>query len=290
MMKPKLLAEEIEVVPNAVCRICFEPQEAGNPFLIPCNCSGSVKYIHEACLKVWLVSKEQNLEDVHCELCNTKYDMEFKFRKRCAPRELFHQSTLQWAFLPVLGIILGMMVMVLWLITSRLDDQKTQNEKAYTITLIGTCGMCCIAVVYMCFTSVYQACIKQELSVWLIKSRSDLDESRLHVEANNEDLGDVGGEPLLTGVMRVPLTVRVGLMVVKTPSFQSSTLMAISERGSIVAYSSRIVSERASSGQHNPSLGMSSRIGGQFITARATAGQQSYVSVGVEEDAEEEHQ
>jgi hypothetical protein len=286
MMKPKLLAEEIEVVPNAVCRFCFEPQDADNPLLIPCNCSGTVKYIHEACLKVWLISKEQNLDNVHCELCNTKYEMEFKFRKRCAPRELFHQSIMHWVFLPVLGVVLGLMLMVIWLIQSRIDSQKTQVEKAYTVTLLGACGLCCLVIVYMCFISVFEACIKEEMSLWLIESRSDLDESRPHGDASNEIIGDVSGELLHTGVLRVPLTVRVGLKTIKTPSFQSNTLMAISERGSVVAYTSRIMSERPCSGQQIISRGQSSRIG-EFISARVATGQQSYVSVGVEEDAEE---
>ena len=34
------------------CRICFETESDINPLIYPCKCSGSMKYIHEACLKI----------------------------------------------------------------------------------------------------------------------------------------------------------------------------------------------------------------------------------------------
>lgn len=40
------------------CRICLsEYPEPGNPFLSPCSCAGTMKYIHVKCLQKWLKSK-----------------------------------------------------------------------------------------------------------------------------------------------------------------------------------------------------------------------------------------
>lgn len=44
-----------------VCRICLEDEEdfhSGNPFITPCKCTGSMKYIHLKCLRGWTDSKK----------------------------------------------------------------------------------------------------------------------------------------------------------------------------------------------------------------------------------------
>ena len=58
-----------EVVQHAIanesgkcCRICLEDEEdlsSGNPFITPCKCTGSMKYIHLKCLREWTDSKKQ---------------------------------------------------------------------------------------------------------------------------------------------------------------------------------------------------------------------------------------
>lgn len=44
-----------------VCRICLDEEEdfqSGNPFITPCRCMGSMKYIHLKCLRNWTDSKK----------------------------------------------------------------------------------------------------------------------------------------------------------------------------------------------------------------------------------------
>ena len=71
---------------NKTCRICYcEEDTIENPLIQPCNCSGSMKYIHLNCLKRWLKNSSYNLvqgnenfcvynfKQPHCELCKTKF-------------------------------------------------------------------------------------------------------------------------------------------------------------------------------------------------------------------------
>lgn len=37
-----------------VCRICRSPKEPENPLRYPCLCRGSIKYVHQDCLRLWL--------------------------------------------------------------------------------------------------------------------------------------------------------------------------------------------------------------------------------------------
>ena len=72
---------------NKVCRICYieEDDPENNPFLQPCLCSGSMKYIHLSCLKHWISTRSCEkidtttycmvyiIKQVECELCKTKF-------------------------------------------------------------------------------------------------------------------------------------------------------------------------------------------------------------------------
>jgi hypothetical protein len=65
-----------------VCRICLmDENENDNPLINPCNCIGSVRFIHLLCIKQWLKSKVNtksfNFLTVHsfktfeCEICKS---------------------------------------------------------------------------------------------------------------------------------------------------------------------------------------------------------------------------
>lgn len=49
--------------PMKECRICFGRK---SPFIQPCDCRGSMAYVHSQCLKQWLESKHS----MQCELCH----------------------------------------------------------------------------------------------------------------------------------------------------------------------------------------------------------------------------
>ncbi|KAK6171611.1 hypothetical protein SNE40_019762 [Patella caerulea] len=54
-----------------ICRICHCESESNNQLISPCLCSGSLKYIHSACLQKWIKSSEKR----NCELCKFEYMM-----------------------------------------------------------------------------------------------------------------------------------------------------------------------------------------------------------------------
>lgn len=67
---------------NISCRICLgEEYDMNNPLINPCKCSGTMKFIHLLCLRVWLQSKVESrfsskisiykLKNIECELCKT---------------------------------------------------------------------------------------------------------------------------------------------------------------------------------------------------------------------------
>jgi hypothetical protein len=73
---------EVELEEDAQCRICFGTESlTENPLITPCDCTGSIKYIHTECIRHWLRSRIQTKTtfsttsyywtDLNCELCKT---------------------------------------------------------------------------------------------------------------------------------------------------------------------------------------------------------------------------
>ena len=66
---------------DAICRICLFPtSEFGGTHLIaPCDCSGSMKYVHLECILRWQYYTE-NMKDIsNCELCTALYTLPTKW-------------------------------------------------------------------------------------------------------------------------------------------------------------------------------------------------------------------
>ena len=75
------------------CRICLQEGDLNgdNPLINPCNCTGSVKYIHLICLRKWLTSKiiikhsydnsvtSYSYKPFECELCKEQIPERIKY-------------------------------------------------------------------------------------------------------------------------------------------------------------------------------------------------------------------
>ena len=81
------------------CRVCFgeaEPERKVHGHLVaPCNCTGSVKYMHLYCLRTWQAT--QRAQGRHnkahlCELCGCKYELPQQIIKQEAEARSLLQS------------------------------------------------------------------------------------------------------------------------------------------------------------------------------------------------------
>ena len=76
-----------------ICRICFEKGEKNNPLISPCLCEGSIKYVHQNCLKKWLIKSNIKPELAKCEICKYKYGLRFFKDKKFDRVSLFRGCT-----------------------------------------------------------------------------------------------------------------------------------------------------------------------------------------------------
>ncbi|XP_053477054.1 E3 ubiquitin-protein ligase MARCHF8 isoform X2 [Ictalurus furcatus] len=59
-----------------ICRICHCEGDEDNPLITPCHCTGSLRFVHQACLQQWIKSSDTRC----CELCKFEFIMETKLK------------------------------------------------------------------------------------------------------------------------------------------------------------------------------------------------------------------
>ena len=58
------------------CRVCRTTNE-GSKLYAPCKCDGSIRYVHQECLEMWLRHKNSGVEV--CELCGHTYNFKPRY-------------------------------------------------------------------------------------------------------------------------------------------------------------------------------------------------------------------
>ena len=70
------------------CRFCFEGGEDFNPLIDPCNCIGSMKYVHVNCIRKWRAITTNEDWISRCQLCLTDYMVYLRWPKEDLPRDV----------------------------------------------------------------------------------------------------------------------------------------------------------------------------------------------------------
>lgn len=80
---------ETETADSVVCRFCLQEDEKDryNPFIAPCNCSGSIQYVHFNCIKQWRIHANLPAQQTICQLCLVPYYLPRKWQLEMIPPE-----------------------------------------------------------------------------------------------------------------------------------------------------------------------------------------------------------
>lgn len=85
------------------CRFCLgEKEESRNPFLAPCDCRGSIEFVHLYCLNIW---RNKNFERnyARCNLCNIDYTVPREYSLEKIPSKYTLFIVLDYPILMNLG-------------------------------------------------------------------------------------------------------------------------------------------------------------------------------------------
>ncbi|GBG28994.1 E3 ubiquitin-protein ligase MARCH2 [Hondaea fermentalgiana] len=69
--------EEEEEEDGALCRFCYQGSLAGEePLIAPCECAGTVRFVHASCLDQWRMLNLDNDRRLRCQLCQTPFRLQ----------------------------------------------------------------------------------------------------------------------------------------------------------------------------------------------------------------------
>jgi hypothetical protein len=107
---------------QTLCRVCYEGNTPEKGVLIyPCQCLGSVRLIHDSCLKIWI---ENNIFNNNfkarpeCELCKFKYIMKFTFKYEFSKIKFWKMMRSLATMILIITIILTLAFIIIYLVVS----------------------------------------------------------------------------------------------------------------------------------------------------------------------------
>lgn len=228
--QPELLKLNLESE-EKICRICLETEICSDKFIRPCKCSGSVKFVHEECLKSWLVSLNKELDGSKCEICSTQYKMNFVIKRKCLPKESCKNGGAHCFFIPILLTVIVMLVIIIYLLAQKYFNKHSSTEqKSYTIALTFVCAIAAFIMLGLIFNSLKEACFTPKMESWKILSQVFVEE----VEADAERLNKF--EEIRNLPMIIPKKTMIKGKKVNVPELRP-VLTPVSRKNRVVAFS-----------------------------------------------------
>ncbi|KAM3138420.1 hypothetical protein pb186bvf_009506 [Paramecium bursaria] len=170
------------------CRICLENEvDTTKQIITPCKCKGSTGFVHEQCLKTWIVTQTKQFSTV-CEICKFEYNIQIKKRKVCMPRKVCKANVENLLALICLTFVFSgftvLQVFIIIQITNIYNgDESGSSILTSPITMIGISVLIFICLIPIFYCLVY--ILVKMLFITKIKSWHILD--RPQTPINNEE-------------------------------------------------------------------------------------------------------
>ena len=161
---------DVLIPESHICRICMEAPQ-GLEFIVPCKCQGSLKHVHEVCLKVWIISRHPRLERPRCELCNEYFAIVRTSSSRCTPQRAFRESRLQCLLLIVLILGQGWIVAAtVPILEDLLRSSETGQVKSEALSLIILSALATVIFLASIVHTAKESCITSSQHQWSVLS------------------------------------------------------------------------------------------------------------------------
>ncbi|OMJ67342.1 hypothetical protein SteCoe_35517 [Stentor coeruleus] len=137
----------------------------------PCKCNGSMRYVHEECLKLWILSSNQEMKDVCCDICKHLFDMKIIVKRVCSGKNFKDECFKLFIFPLVISLISTVFAVVLMFLAEGIKkgDLKTE-EKVYFSLVIFACMLIIITLIFIFVKSIMNACCEVKMTEWCIES------------------------------------------------------------------------------------------------------------------------
>lgn len=168
--------DRVELIGNLenICKICFEFESEKQQLISPCMCTGSMRYVHEECLKTWILARYIDISKSVCEVCKYSIKMRLVVKQQCKLKRKEKCSTCRIAHYIILcGLLIGLSIAVSILFTSLGSGSKSKND-GILIGLIVTFFMILLLCLSLVTSIIADLSCIQRLTDWRILEANSL--------------------------------------------------------------------------------------------------------------------
>lgn len=147
-----------------VCRICLMDGEEEQPLISPCACHGSMRYVHQFCLRKW--TETHNI--ISCEICRYKYHVQNKLnpiKKWKLPAMSFIDVLLVIVFVLRNLLIMAITVIVTQTFISNFSTNLQEGLCAAIPNLL--LGMMTVFSLLIVYVLAQTLCWQREINIFL---------------------------------------------------------------------------------------------------------------------------
>jgi succinate dehydrogenase hydrophobic anchor subunit len=170
--------EVLNLTDSFVCRICFQSDDC--LMIHPCACRGSLSYVHEDCIKTWILVKFPALFDASCEVCKhtfkiaaktyTEWKFPCDFRERCKFLVKFSVLLVTLGFLVVASVVIYDYFV------------NFEDRMVYSILILIFCGLLGVLNVFYLFRVFLSSFLVTRVKSWSILNCQSHLKSQLKVK------------------------------------------------------------------------------------------------------------
>ena len=164
MEQPPRVATDCEnhELDSDTCRICYESDLKS--FVIPCNCTGSSKKVHQECLKTWISFKFQDVRSSFCEIC--KYQFKIRSKSQLKYNPLIAISTTKHYFCIMLISIIFVILSCIATFTLAMYKLDFYKEETKSIAIISVFGAFTLLSIVFCIISILKISFIRIVADW----------------------------------------------------------------------------------------------------------------------------
>ena len=182
---------------DLICRICFDGESDNKLLISPCKCTGSMRSVHEECLKKWIISSVQDIELSTCDICKENFQMDIKFSRSCYCK-ISSEDCFKVFIFPLAIIIIATIfsVVLLFFADGMRNDSLDTEEKIYLSIVITACVIIQATLLWILIKTLITNCCPLKIKCWSILSvkRAEIFEETFEITHNDETVQRDGGD------------------------------------------------------------------------------------------------
>ena len=163
------------------CRICFENDTKAKPLMAPCNCKGSIKYVHQECLKKWIIILNKNPGKYLCDICKSPLNVKIKSKLILSCKNLKYEIIKILSFPFIFLAVTGMIYLIMLFFSQRkINPKVTFMNKVFIALFMISLIMIDIIAIFSCINSIRVGLFRVEIMAFV-----ELNEEKIEKEKDD---------------------------------------------------------------------------------------------------------